>query len=175
MIYFLHWLEGNMPAIFADCAFHALVQTSLLFQRLLVADYVPRVLTGNMLSLVTYSTARIHRPITMYSLSEGIKSHVPWCADITQYSGNSFSRDFSKSQHSLSISRYPSPSYGTSTFITVFTIVLNWTPSWARLTHSTPTHSQLDRSIVLQFIHKSPERSLPLRFSHYDFMRSSSL
>jgi hypothetical protein len=109
MIYFIYRLQGNMPAIFVDCALHVSVQTSLLFQRLLVADYVPRAPTGNTLNLVTYSTARIHRPITMYFLSEGIKSRVPWYADITQYSGNSFGGDFMKSQQSLSISMAVQP------------------------------------------------------------------
>jgi hypothetical protein len=34
---------------------------------------------------------------------------------------------------------------------------------------------KLDVSIILQFIHRSLSRSVPLTFSHYVFMRSSSL
>jgi hypothetical protein len=56
-----------MPAVFNDFVFNALLQSSLLFQRFLVAQGS----TSQLLSLLTYWTRRICRAITMYCLPEG--------------------------------------------------------------------------------------------------------
>jgi hypothetical protein len=59
--------------------------------------------------------------------------------------------------------------YGTRSFITVFTAVRNWTPSWIRRIQSTslpPCFLKIHFSIIFHFAPSSSKRSLPFRFCY---------
>jgi hypothetical protein len=63
-------------------------------------------------------------------------------------------------------------SYGTWRFITVFTTACHWPPSWVRCIQSTfpPYIPKIHSNIILLYISKSSEWSVPFRFSNQNFV-----